>query len=60
MTNDVSVLKESTLWLIDQLLEAGVTGQIGASRYERTETRATQRNGSLKRNWDTRLGRIPL
>jgi len=60
MTDDVDVLRDSTQWLIEQLLEADVTQQIGASRYEHTETRTTQRNGTRDRGWDTRLGHIPL
>ena len=48
MTDDVDVLKESTLWLLDQLLEADLTRQIGASLYAHAETRTTQRNGTRR------------
>jgi transposase-like protein len=38
-------LRESLRWLIGELMEAEVSAQSGAERYERTDERATQRNG---------------
>lgn len=59
-TDDIDVLRESVQWLIQQLIEADVTEQIGAGPYERTETRTTQRNGSRQRTLKTRVGGIEL
>jgi putative transposase len=53
-------LRECLLWLIGELMEAEVSAQIGAERYERSEERATQRNGYRQRAWDTRLGTVDL
>jgi len=38
-------LRASLRWLLQELMEAEVSAQIGAERYERSEERATQRNG---------------
>lgn len=53
-------LRRSLRWLVQQLMEAEVSAQIGADRYERTEERTTQRNGSRLRPWDTRLGTLEV
>ena len=42
--------------VVRELMEAEVSAQIGAGRYERTEERTTQRNGYRHRPWDTRVG----
>jgi putative transposase len=57
---DDDFLRRSLRWLVQQLMEAEVSAQIGADRYERTDERATQRNGSRTRPWDTRLGTLEL
>jgi transposase-like protein len=41
-------------------MEAEVSAQIGAERYERNEERVAQRNGHRIRPWDTRVGTIDL
>jgi transposase-like protein len=41
-------------------MEAEVSAQIGAERYERTAERTAQRNGYRARPWDTRLGSLEL
>jgi transposase-like protein len=41
-------------------MEAEVSAQIGAERYERSEERTTQRNGFRSRLWDTRAGTLEL
>jgi transposase-like protein len=41
-------------------MEAEVSELIGAQRGERTEDRATHRNGYRPRRWDTRAGEIEL
>lgn len=53
-------LQEGVRWLVQELMEAEVSAQIGAGRYERTEGRATQRNGYRTRPWDTRVGTLDL
>jgi transposase-like protein len=54
------VLRESVEWLAGQLMEVEVSALIGAERGERTEDRATHRNGYRRRRWDTRAGEIEL
>src|SRR5579871_3590638 len=41
-------------------MDAEVSAQIGAGRYERSSDRMTQRNGYRTRPWDTRLGTLEL
>jgi transposase-like protein len=53
-------LQEGVRWLVQELMEAEVSAQIGAGRYERTDERATQRNGYRTRPWDTRVGTLEL
>ena len=54
------VLVEGLRWLLQELMDAEVSAQIGAGRYERTSERTTQRNGYRARPWDTRLGTLEL
>src|SRR6476646_9428956 len=54
------VLRESVEWLARQLMEVEVSELIGAEHGERTEDRATHRNGYRQRRWDTRAGEIEL
>jgi transposase-like protein len=54
------VLMEGMRWLLQELMEAEVSAQIGAGRYERSSERTTQRNGYRSRPWDTRLGTLEL
>jgi putative transposase len=54
------LLRESVKWLAQQLMEVEVTELVGAERGERTEDRATHRNGYRPRRWDTRAGEIEL
>jgi len=42
------------------LMEAEVTAKVGAEPHERSEERATHRNGYRPRRWDTRLGTLEL
>jgi putative transposase len=53
-------LREIVRWTIQELMEAEVSAQIGAGRYERTDERSTQRNGYRARTWDTRVGSLEL
>jgi putative transposase len=54
------VLGEGVRWLLQELMEAEVSAQIGAGRYERSEERPTQRHGYRQRPWDTRLGTLEV
>ena len=54
------VLVEGLRWLLQELMDAEVSAQIGADRYERSSERTTQRNGYRVRPWDTRLGTLEL
>ena len=56
----VDFLRESLLWVVQQLMEVEVSELIGAERGERSEERLTHRNGYRARRWDTRAGEIEL
>ena len=53
-------LREIVRWAVQELMDAEVTAQIGAARYERSDERTTQRNGYRPRTWDTRVGSLEL
>jgi putative transposase len=53
-------LGEALRLFLQELIEAEVSAQIGAGRYERSEERTTQRNGTRRREWDTRVGTLEL
>jgi putative transposase len=53
-------LREIVRWTIQELMEAEVSAQIGAGRYERSPERVSQRNGYRPRPWDTRVGTLEL
>ena len=53
-------LRQTLTWLLQRLMEAEVSAQIGADRYERTAERTALRNGSRPRPFDTRLGTVDL
>ncbi len=57
---ETDFLREVVRWTVQELMEAEVSAQIGAERYERTGDRTTQRNGYRPREWDTRVGTIEL
>jgi hypothetical protein len=54
------VIRESVRAVAQELMESEVSELIGAERGERTEDRATHRNGYRPRRWDTRAGEIEL
>jgi len=60
ISEDIDVLRETAEWTLQQLIEEDATQQIGAARYEQTETRTTQRNGFRERSLDTRVGELNL
>jgi transposase-like protein len=45
---------------VQELMEAEVSAQIEAERYERSADRTAQRNGYRTRHWDTRVGTLEL
>jgi putative transposase len=54
-------LRESLSWVVGRLMEAEVSGLVGASLGERApEERLTHRNGYRSRPWSTRAGEIEL
>lgn len=53
-------LREGLRLFLHELMEMEVSATIGAERYERTEERTNQRNGTRHRPFDTRLGSIDL
>ena len=53
-------LRGAVRHLVHELMDAEVSAQIGAGRYERSEERNTQRNGYRTRPWDTRVGTLEL
>jgi transposase-like protein len=57
---EVDFLKEGVRWLVQELMEAEVSAQIGADRYARSDARTTQHNGYRTRPWDTRVGTLGL
>ncbi len=57
---DVDFLREGVRVLSQALMEVEVAQHVGAERYERTGERRGERNGYREREWDTRVGTIPL
>jgi transposase-like protein len=58
--DDVDALREGVRVLAQLVMEAEVSGQIGAGPYERSPERTAYRNGYRTRRWDTRVGTIEL
>ena len=52
--------KKRSRLVCQELIEAELTAQIGAGRYERTETRTTERNGHRARVLSTKAGDVEL
>ena len=57
---DSDFLREGIILFTRLLMEAEVSNQIGAERYERSESRQGYRNGYRGRSWETRVGEVPL
>lgn len=53
-------LREGVRLLAQLLMELEVEQQIGAAKHQRSPQRTTQRNGYREREWETRVGEIPL
>ena len=56
----VDLVRESVRMVMQELIEAEAAEQIGAARYERTESRSTDRNGSRPRLVTTQAGDVGL
>jgi len=56
----VDLIRESVRTVLQELIEAEATEVIGAGRYERTENRVTDRNGSRPRLLTTKAGDVAL
>jgi putative transposase len=54
------LVRDSLRWLVQQLMEVEVSELIGAAHGERTDDRATWRNGYRPRRWETRAGELEL
>jgi putative transposase len=53
---DLDVIREGLALVLQALIEAEAAQQIGADRYERTDTRTAHRNGTRSRLLSTRPG----
>jgi putative transposase len=56
----IDLIRESVRLVLQELIEAEAAEQIGAGRYERTESRLTNRNGSRPRVLSTQAGDVQL
>jgi putative transposase len=57
---DLDVIREGLALVLQALIEAEAAQQIGAGRYQRTETRTVHRNGSRPRLLSTKAGDVEL
>ena len=60
LEGDIDFLREALAVLVQAIMEAQVTEQVGAGYGERAPERLTQRNGYRPRLWDTRVGTLGL
>ena len=56
----VDLIRESVRMVMQELIEAEATEKIGAAKYERTDTRTTERNGARDRLLATQAGDVEL
>ena len=56
----VDLIRDAVQLVLQELIEVEATEQIGADRYERTDTRVTERNGSRPRLLTTQAGDVGL
>src|SRR5215217_2152650 len=56
----VDLVRDAVRMVMQEVIEAEATEQIGAARYERLNTRVTERNGSRPRLVATQAGDIEL
>ena len=60
MDGDVDFLREALQVLVEGIMDAEVSAQIGAEHGERNPKHITHRNGYRSRDWDTRVGPMEL
>jgi len=53
-------LRETIRLVVQEIIEAEVSEQVGAERHQRTAERTNQRNGYRERDWETRVGEVTL
>ena len=58
--DDSDILRDGIQELAQMIMEAEVSSKIGATPYERSESRTAYRNGYRSRTWDTRVGTVEL
>jgi putative transposase len=56
----VDLIRDAVRLVLQELIELEATREIGAARYERTETRTTERNGARPRLLSTQAGDVEL
>ncbi len=56
----VDLIRDAVRLVLQELIETEATEVIGAARYQRTDTRTTDRNGSRARLLATQAGDIEL
>jgi putative transposase len=56
----LDLIKEAAALVCQELIEAELTAQIGADRYERTASRSNERNGHRPRVLSTKAGDVEL
>jgi putative transposase len=56
----VDLIRESVRMVMQELIEAEASEQVGAGRYERADSRVTERNGSRPRLLATQAGDVEL
>ena len=54
------LVRELAQWALQQLIDAEASETIGAGRYERTDSRLTQRNGTRAKVLSTKAGDLAL
>lgn len=60
LTDDPDFLRDLVGQVVQEILEAEMTAHLGATPYERTESRTGQRNGYKSRQLQTRVGTLTL
>jgi hypothetical protein len=58
--NGVDLIRDAVRLVLQELVEIEATERIGAARYERTDTRVTERNGARLRALSTQAGDVEL
>lgn len=57
---DYDFMRGAMSLILHRLMDVEVTAQIGAEKYQRTDERSNQRNGTRTRPYETRVGSIDL